>query len=279
MKYATFSQRCLFAVSLLLLSSCGFSNLQSEATQNTLEQVLAQLEASGVSEKASEKKLDELLSRQESNNNQLVKLESELQTLHQQYLELQRELGASKEKTSELEAPVLSSGASKLNLGRVEWLWLVSAERYFAAQLRSGLDTSLVFADKPMLFERDGERWLRFSVERNDWSSELSARVERSTKIQQLDGSQLKGYVVLLGIQVADFKDEIEFLVLERQATYPQFVLGKNFLTDIALLDVSEKYLHKKKTEFIRAESIKKQAHEAEKSEIKAAELSEQSTP
>ena len=233
-----------------------------EQTNVELQALGAKLDESQASIASLSQQLESLVERQTDWQPEFELIQAELRKIKSE----QKALEASKKTEGDPEQPEQSipeePDSGKMALGRVEWLWLVEAERYFASQLDTGLALSLVYAGSPMVFERDGERWLRFSIERNNWSSTVEARVKGSEKVSSLGGNQIKGHVVSLPVQLGSFSGELEFLVIEKTKKYPQFILGKNFLTDIAIVDVSEKYLKQKNPEYVRTESERREAHE-----------------
>jgi len=149
----------------------------------------------------------------------------------------------------------------KTLLGRVEWLWLPGQNRYFAAQIDTAIDDSLIFASSIMRFEREGEPWVRFELERSDRVTEVEAKLIKTDKFSYPGvRTSHKGLLISLPIELSDYSDATEFLVVERKRSYPQFVLGRNFLTDVAVVDVSRKYVFsrdpdKRKLESQRSEN------------------------
>lgn len=145
---------------------------------------------------------------------------------------------------------VAESIADKMIIGRVEWVWFSSLTYYTEARIDTGVDASVLFVDEWLEFERDGKKWLQFKV-RIDGEGEglshvqiLEKPIQRYTKVKTDDKEPMRQPVISLLTGVGAVTDEIEFLVSKRtQATY-SVVLGKNFLTDIALVDVAQKFIY-----------------------------------
>ncbi|AFJ02246.1 uncharacterized protein conserved in archaea [Methylophaga frappieri] len=143
----------------------------------------------------------------------------------------------------------------KLILGRTEWIWLEPVNRVFRARVDSGATTSSLSAHHIVEFERDGQRWVRFNMVPDDDvddSYEVEAPLVRVAKIRQASSDELdRRLVVELTMKVGDFTDTAEFTLTDRTAmTYP-ILLGREFLRDIALIDVAKSY-HQPKPEPIQ---------------------------
>ena len=257
------SKRCFTSVLLLLLAGCGFVKQEDEAEHRMFLDSLK--EASELSVQQGEENLSLLSQLHE----QQAEISTLVTTLNQNLNSLGSELQQrSKPKhivdNESSKAQIAHSEGrigSKSVIGRVEWLWLPDMQRYFAGQLNTALDESLIYADDMMRFEREGDPWLRFSVERQGWPSEVEARITAQKRFSYPGTTQvLKAPVVSLPVELSGFSDAIDFLVIERKKTYPQFVVGRNFLTDIALVDVSQKYIFDRDPERIKLEAERKKA-------------------
>jgi hypothetical protein len=147
-------------------------------------------------------------------------------------------------------------------LGRVEWLWLSEQQRFFAAELDSALDTSIIYASDVMRFERDGQPWVSFTLRRNDWPSRVETKMIQAGRQYYLgERPSIKGYRVRLPVALGKFNDMSEFLLVERHRDYPQIVLGKNFLTDVAVVDVSRKYIVKRSAGRTEQEALRRKLY------------------
>lgn len=286
------TRRCCQSVLMGLVASvgitgCSLANLQLEENNAKVDALSVQVEANV---RTTEQVLDSLASLQEQSEHmspEFSALREELASLNRAQARIEKlVIDKTEIQTPSVDETVVAHG-EKMVLGRVEWLWLPQLERYFSVQVDTGLSISLLFADDIMFFERDGERWLRFSIERQSWPSVMEAKLLRSDKVDITGGSSIKGQIVSLPVKLAHFSDDIEFLVTAKKQRYPQIVLGKNLLTDIALVDVSEKYRVQKQPEFVRAEGEQKRLYEesvlnqevgAKKDELKGAAQADMQT-
>ncbi|HET8806934.1 MAG TPA: ATP-dependent zinc protease, partial [Methylophaga sp.] len=138
----------------------------------------------------------------------------------------------------------------KIILGRTEWLWLEAVNRVFRARVDSGATTSSLSARNIVEFERDGKKWVRFNMVPDDDvddSYEVEAPLVRIARIRQASSEEVdRRPVVELTIKIGEFTDNAEFTLTDRTSmTYP-ILLGREFLRDIALIDVAKSYYQPK---------------------------------
>lgn len=137
---------------------------------------------------------------------------------------------------------------SKLLLGAAEWVWLKAAGKPLRARIDTGASTSSISSANIETFERDGKDWVRFQlIEEGSPSVEIESRLLRTVKIRQ--ASMEKGerrYVVRLPIQLGEFIEEAEFTLADRANMRYPVLLGREFLRDVAVVDVSKKYTQAK---------------------------------
>ncbi|WP_114764760.1 ATP-dependent zinc protease [Vibrio rhodolitus] len=136
----------------------------------------------------------------------------------------------------------------KLILGEKEWVYIPGLEQSFRARVDTGATTSSISAVDIVPFERDGKDWVKFKMEHDGVSSkEIALPVERWVKIKQssADGSQRRA-VIYAWIQIGDLKEKTEFTLADRtHLSYP-VLLGRSFFRDVAVVDVSKKYVQSK---------------------------------
>ncbi|MCX4188848.1 ATP-dependent zinc protease [Methylophaga sp. OBS3] len=141
---------------------------------------------------------------------------------------------------------------NKIILGRTEWIWLEAVNRVFRARVDSGATTSSLSAHHIVEFERDGKKWVRFNMVPDDDvddSYEVEAPLVRYARIRQASSQELdRRPVVEMTVKIGTFTDTAEFTLTDRSSmTYP-ILLGREFLRDIALIDVAKSY-HQPKPE------------------------------
>ena len=164
--------------------------------------------------------------------------------------------------------PVPMTLNDKLVLGQTEWLWIEAVNRVFPARVDTGATTSSLTAQDIVTLERDGQKWARFTIvpeEGSDNSYEVEAPIARIANIRQSSTNEIdKRPVVRLTIRIGNMTDTAEFTLTDRShMTYP-ILLGREFLKDIAVVDVAKKNIQPK-PELLkdRASAIPKKAKQA----------------
>jgi hypothetical protein len=135
-------------------------------------------------------------------------------------------------------------------LGGVEWV-LVDADGARAkARIDTGAKTSSMHAEKLQEFERDGKPWVsfQFNPDASGNSVKMERPVERRVRIKLQDGSTQRRYVVKLLLAIGDIQENIEISLNDRSDFEYPVLIGRNFLTDNALVDVSRKFVVKQGT-------------------------------
>ncbi|AFI85433.1 ATP-dependent zinc protease family protein [Methylophaga nitratireducenticrescens] len=156
----------------------------------------------------------------------------------------------------------------KLVLGQTEWLWIESVNRVFPARVDTGATTSSLTAQDIVTLERDGQKWARFTIvpeEGSDNSYEVEAPIARIANIRQSSTNELdKRPVVRLTIRIGNMTDTAEFTLTDRSHMSYPILLGREFLKDIAVVDVAKKNVQPKPDILKdRASAIPKKAKQA----------------
>lgn len=136
-------------------------------------------------------------------------------------------------------------------LGRSEWIGLPDVGTYLKARIDTGANTSSLSAKEITSFERDGEDWVRFKLAlsddevvvdqvRDNW---IEAPVERRVRIVQASGDHARPVVSLL-MTLGPIQEQVEFSLNNRSHMGYPVLLGRRFAMDIALIDVSQSYIH-----------------------------------
>ncbi len=146
--------------------------------------------------------------------------------------------------------PTPAPNAGKTVLGRNEWAWVELLGRNLKARVDTGALSSSLNATELQPFERDGRDWIRFRVpdeEHPDGGEVYETPLVRYVRIRQASVEELdRRPVVKLTVRVGDIVDETEFTLNNREDMLYPLLLGRNFLRDVAVVDVARKFLHDK---------------------------------
>ncbi len=133
-------------------------------------------------------------------------------------------------------------------LGGIEKVSIDSIKQSFDARVDTGATTSSLNAVDIKEFERNGKDWVRFhladkaqAVEDQKW---IEAPVVRYVKIRQSTNDQTERRAVIeLWVKVGNIHEKAQFTLADRSQMSHPVLLGREFIKDIALVDVSKKYV------------------------------------
>lgn len=126
-------------------------------------------------------------------------------------------------------------------IGGVENVVVEPLNLKFEARIDTGAKSTSIHAENIQLIEREGKRFVRFSLYDSKTKSlvEVERRFRRRVIIKQQDGNNEMRYVVTLLLTLGKNKDEVEVNLTDRSAFDYQLLVGRNLLTDRAIVDVS----------------------------------------
>ena len=235
----------------------GISACQSTTSSNLHQQTLETLQAS---EKTIVDKLDRIESTSLDNDRKLQSLKEELNTLEssiadklaqvESYIKSQN---AGHEKQQEFRTVVTKSG--DYVLGAIERVTIEAISQSFDARIDTGAATSSINAMDIEVFERNGDDWVRFHViddkqvpTDENW---IEVPIVRFVNIRQASSETLERRVVVkLWTKLGELRDHSEFTLADRSQMSHPVLLGREFICDIAVVDVSR--------EFVQSEAINK---------------------
>ncbi|NOH81724.1 ATP-dependent zinc protease [Vibrio sp. RE86] len=136
----------------------------------------------------------------------------------------------------------------KLVLGGEEWVYIPGLEQNFKARVDTGATTSSISAVDIVYFERDGKVWVKFKIQHEEVKSkEIALPVKRWVKIRQSNSDDVKQRAVIEAwVQLGDLKEKTDFTLVDRTHLSFPLLLGRSFFRDVAIVDVSRKYVQDK---------------------------------
>ncbi len=138
----------------------------------------------------------------------------------------------------------LASVNGKLLLGAVEAVTLIKEERVLDARIDTGAVTSSIGVFNWKNFERDGEKWVKFSLQDDADALVYQYPVHGIVKIKQTESQIEERIEIKIDIEVGgqEYKNQL-FNIADRSHLNYQLLIGRSFLRDIAVVDVASKNL------------------------------------
>jgi hypothetical protein len=129
-------------------------------------------------------------------------------------------------------------------IGQVEPVYITPFEDAFPARIDTGAETSSIHAHDITPFERDGKRWVRFSLKQRETGIDhtFERPMVSKVKITRQEGDETR-YKVNMRIRMGDVDMEREFSLADRSDFEFQVLIGRNVLEGNAVVDVSKSNL------------------------------------
>lgn len=133
---------------------------------------------------------------------------------------------------------------NRLILGEIENVFLDPPNLEFSARIDTGAKTSSLNAVDMVEFERDGSPYVKFHVIHPETGKkiELTRRVRGHVRIKDHKSESRRRPIVSLRVRLANIDERISFTLVDRSKFSQQVLLGRNFLRDLAVVDVSKKH-------------------------------------
>lgn len=144
-----------------------------------------------------------------------------------------------------LGAPALPANAEPRIYGWVENGLLLPENLPVKAKLDTGAQTSSLDAKDLRRFERDGEPWVRFTVEVKEQGKNrrvtFERKVVRDVKVRGAGGEERRP-VVLMSICIGERRYDEQFSLNNRSKMIYPVLIGRRTLEQMGVVDVSRTY-------------------------------------
>jgi len=139
--------------------------------------------------------------------------------------------------------PVVEPTTDLRVIGEVEPVTLVKSGLTLPARIDTGATTSSLDATEIKRFERDGKKWVRFTVtdRRSGEKKEMECRLSRTVKIKRHGEESLERPVVKVKTLMGEVELVREFSLTDRGEFTYQILIGRNFLQGEFVVDVNRK--------------------------------------
>ncbi|MDR4509178.1 MAG: RimK/LysX family protein [Candidatus Brocadiaceae bacterium] len=138
----------------------------------------------------------------------------------------------------------LTYAKSKEVIGKAERILIYPGNIVLKAKIDTGAKICSINAPEFTLFERNEENWVRFELVNGKGEKvNIEERIIRTALLKRLNGlPSEKRPVIKLGICIGDTYKEVEVNLANRSRFMYQMLIGRNFLENDFLVDISEKY-------------------------------------
>ncbi|WP_022940150.1 ATP-dependent zinc protease family protein [Psychromonas hadalis] len=152
--------------------------------------------------------------------------------------------------TKAIKNPKVTHIDDKTILGQSEWVYVSTVKENFKGRIDTGAATSSLNAVDIERFERDGEKWVRFNLThaKGNKAEMIEAKIVRIAKITQSSkpGVETERPVVKLHVRIGDVAHLTEFTLTSRLHMEYPVLIGRTFMQDVVLVDVSKEYIFEK---------------------------------
>lgn len=144
--------------------------------------------------------------------------------------------------------PPMASTAGKMHLpivGGIEWVKVEPGDLIMEARIDTGAETTSIHAENIALIEKDGKRYVRFTLLDVASGEELplELRLRRTVLIKQHGREPQRRYVVRMWLTLGDTRTRLDVTLSDREDFEYPLLVGRNFLVDTAIVDVSRQHL------------------------------------
>jgi hypothetical protein len=219
---------------LCLLASCATVEPSKNEPDPRLDKVL-----SGV---------DQCLANQQQATEQLQNQAQQLQLQLQQMkamkeqLEDTRKAGVANAAPARVDCPKPPKTSSAQVVGYTEQVWIPDLQATLPALIDTSIETSSLDVQHLEEFERDGKRWVRFTVLDSATGRPISLehKLNRTVGNANSDDATSRHPVIRMGIVVGHINQTADFVLYQRAHKTYQVKLGRNILQDVMVVDVSK---------------------------------------
>ncbi len=253
MKPPITSLRAIPLLSITLLAGCASTEKGPASLPATLDEIKAELRLTAQQLRDADDLRHTQYTREQAAME--AQLTAELKNMSEKFSALSARLNAPQGSgpepvvISDEKCPPPPQGQTadgKLLVGETEWLWLDAAGQAFQARVDTGAATSSISAADITIFERDGKDWARFFMSHQgmDDRIQIEAPLVRHVRIKQASAEDIdRRPVVRLSVRLGDMHEKTQFSLTDRKhMTFP-VLLGRDFLKDIAVVDVGRTFI------------------------------------
>ncbi len=133
----------------------------------------------------------------------------------------------------------------KMVIGELEMVTISPPGHTYRARIDTGATGSSIHASNIIQFERDGDRWVRFDLATPAGEPiTLERKVVRRVRVRQAELEDFeRRVVVLMTVTLGSITQQLEMSLTDRSAMEFSVLIGRNFLRNTAIVDVSRQMI------------------------------------
>nr|WP_158217338.1 RimK/LysX family protein [Microbulbifer agarilyticus] len=141
-----------------------------------------------------------------------------------------------------VEVPVAKD---KLVLGSQEYAVVEPSGLRLKALIDTGAATSALSVNGITRFERDGSDWVRFNLSDGSGASpeKIELPIQRHVRVARPGFDRQRRPIVSMSLTIGEVTHMVEMNLVERDEFEFPLLVGRNFLKDAAVVDVSRKFV------------------------------------
>jgi len=128
--------------------------------------------------------------------------------------------------------------------GAVEMSQFASLNLDLPARINTGARTTSLHAMNIVFFERDGKDWVRFDTPNGENKNQQHEKpLKRIIRIKRKGAGSVERPVVELKVQIGEVTQRLEVNLTDRSNFEYPALIGRDFLQDLVIVDVSKTYI------------------------------------
>lgn len=130
----------------------------------------------------------------------------------------------------------------KMVIGEAENVRILPADIIYDSRIDTGATTTSLHAGNLEIFERDGKKWVKFDLKGKNKTKTVEMKVKKFKNIKRHGAPDHRRPVVSIRLVLGNVSQKIDVTLNDRSKfTYPGLI-GRNFMKDMMVVDVSQKY-------------------------------------
>lgn len=136
---------------------------------------------------------------------------------------------------------------SKLIIGQIEMVKITPPKVILKARIDTGATTTSIDARNITPFERDGKKWVKYTVVHGKKKVDLESPIDKTVLIKRHGKEAQERFVVKIRITIGPVTQLIDATLADRSEYKFPILIGRNFLKDYFIVDVSRSNILKTK--------------------------------